>query len=229
MDEKKKAFNIDFSHLKSFININMLRNVLYFSGGIIVFIFGVVVYGIVLNLREVSLSEEMERKGIVKFTNPSIVVDRKAYNLSLYEDTILVKSYRVNFGRTITSPKSYHNDGATPVGEYNICKIDSEHIYYKFIQINYPNLEDGTEALRKNILTQKDYDKLRFEFYYSECPAYNEVLGGNIGIHGMGRFNFIMKNLPFVFNWTDGSIALSDENIDEIIKVISRGTKVVIK
>jgi len=32
-----------------------------------------------------------------------------------------------------------------------------------------------------------------------------------------------------VFNWTDGSIALSDEDIEEIYSVIKIGTKVIIK
>jgi hypothetical protein len=54
-------------------------------------------------------------------------------------------------------------------------------------------------------------------------------LGGNLGLHGIGKFNFIIKNLPFVFNWTNGSIALSDEDIDEIFSIVKVGTKVVIK
>ena len=55
------------------------------------------------------------------------------------------------------------------------------------------------------------------------------VLGGNIGIHGIGRLNSIFKNLPFVYNWTDGSIALSNEDLDEILTVINTGTNIVIK
>jgi len=55
------------------------------------------------------------------------------------------------------------------------------------------------------------------------------VLGGNICIHGIGRLNSIFKNLPFVYNWTDGSIALSNESLDEILSVIKTGTQVVIK
>ncbi|HQJ45413.1 MAG TPA: L,D-transpeptidase, partial [Ignavibacteriaceae bacterium] len=59
--------------------------------------------------------------------------------------------------------------------------------------------------------------------------SYNQVLGGNIGIQGIGRLNYVFKNLPFVYNWTDGSIALSNEDLDEIIKVIKPGTQIVIK
>ena len=55
------------------------------------------------------------------------------------------------------------------------------------------------------------------------------MLGGEIGIHGIGRLNYIFKNLPFVYNWTNGSIAMSDEDIDELYSVVKLGTKVVIK
>ena len=37
------------------------------------------------------------------------------------------------------------------------------------------------------------------------------------------------KNLPFVYNWTNGSISVSNEAIDEIFSVVQKGTKVVIK
>jgi murein L,D-transpeptidase YafK len=101
--------------------------------------------------------------------------------------------------------------------------------YYKFIKINYPNLEDASEALRKSLITQKQFNQLKFEFYYEECTNCQYSLGGEIGIHGIGRLNPIFKNLPFVYNWTDGSIALCNEDLDEILTVISEGTKVVIK
>jgi hypothetical protein len=90
-------------------------------------------------------------------------------------------------------------------------------------------LDDASEALRKSLITQKQFNQIKFEFYYEECVSYNEVLGGDIGIHGIGRLNSIFKNLPFVYNWTDGSIALSNESLDEILTVIKIGTPVVIK
>jgi hypothetical protein len=90
-------------------------------------------------------------------------------------------------------------------------------------------LDDAAEALRKGWITQSGFNQLKFEFYYEGCTKYNEVLGGDIGIHGIGRLNYIFKNLPFVFNWTNGSIAMSDENMNELYSIIKVGTKVVIK
>jgi murein L,D-transpeptidase YafK len=189
----------------------------------------VIVYGIVLNLRDVPLSEAMIKKGYSEIANPKIVVDRHNYTLGIYEDSVLIKNYRVSFGKSVHTPKTRAGDKATPVGVYKICKIYTTHKYDKFFQLNYPSLEDGTDALRKGLISQKEYNDIKFEYYYEGCTKYHNVLGGNIGIHGIGELNYIFKNLPFVFNWTDGSIAMSNENIDEIYSVIREGTEVVIK
>ena len=196
---------------------------------IVLFLSGVIVYGIILNLREIPLSEALNQKGFSELKNPNIVIDRVSFTLDLYEDSVLVKTYRASFGRTLHKPKSRAGDGATPVGSYQVCSIDTSYKYYKFFRLNYPSLDDATDALRKGLISQKEFNNIKFEYYYEGCTGYNLVLGGNIGIHGIGRFNFILKNMPFVFNWTDGSIALSDEDIEEIYSVIKIGTKVIIK
>lgn len=211
------------------LNSNTLQNVLLFSGGIILFIAGVVIYGLILNLREISLPEAMRLKGFGQIVKPSIMVDKKNYTLNLYEDTVLVKSYRASFGRNTQAAKQKKGDNATPLGEYKICSLDTSAKYYKFFSINYPNLSDATEALRKGIISQIAYDKIQYEFYYENCISSDTPLGGNIGIHGLGELDYFFKNLPFVYNWTNGSIAISNESIDELYSVVRKGTKVVIK
>lgn len=215
--------------IKSFLESSLLRNIIFTIGAIILFLSGIIVYGIVLNLREIPLEEAMAQKGFTKLEDVNLVVNRKTYTLNLYEDTVFVKSYRASFGRNLLDKKKVANDGATPVGEYKICSIQNDPTYYKFLKLNYPNLDDAVEALRKSLITQKEFNEIKFQFYYEDCIDANTVLGGNIGIHGLGRLNYIFKNLPFVYNWTNGSIAISNENLDEILKVIHKGTKVVIK
>ncbi len=226
---KIKIPNFEIFKPSFYFNVNMLKNIFFFSGGIILFIVGVIIYGIILNLREVPLQEVMAEKGITKIENPSIIIERKKYLLSLYEDTVFVKSYRVCFGRNVSNKKLKLNDLATPVGNYKICSIDTSSVYNKFFRLNYPNIDDAIEGLRKGYISQTEFDKIKFEYYYKDCPGSETALGGNIGIHGNGRLNYILKNLPFVFNWTNGSVALSNENIDELYKVIRRGTNVSIK
>lgn len=215
--------------IKSFIESSLLKNILFTIGAIVLFLFGILVYGVILNLREIPLKEAMVQKGFTKLEDPNIVVNRSNFTLSLYEDTVLIKSYRASFGRNLRDKKKLANDGATPVGEYKICSITNDPVYYKFLKLNYPNLDDAVEALRKSLITQREFNEIKFEFYYEDCISSNTVLGGDIGIHGLGRLNAIFRNLPFVYNWTNGSIAISNEDLDELLTVIKKGTKVVIK
>lgn len=210
-------------------NKTALRNIVFSISGILLFLAGTMVYGIILNLREVPLTDAMLKKGFTKLDDVSIVVDRKNFTLSIYQDTVLIKSYKASFGRNLKSKKSAVNDNATPVGIYKICNVDTTHDYYKFLRLNYPNLDDGSEALRMGRITQREFNDLKFDFYYNDCIQTKTILGNNIGIHGIGRLNYVFKNLPFVYNWTDGSVAISNENIDELLTVVGKGTKVVIK
>ncbi len=205
----------------------MLKNVLYFIASIVVFFAGMILYGLILNLSEPSLPEAMVSKGLRYLVNVKLQIDRKNYRLDLYSDTILVKSYKAVFGKSSFSPKEFLNDYCTPVGKYLICDIDTSSKYYKFFRINYPNKNDLLAALKSNQITKQDYDKIYDELDQGNCPTLKDETF-IIGIHGIGRLNAIFKNLPFVYNWTNGSIAVSNEDIDEIYSAIKKGTEVVI-
>jgi murein L,D-transpeptidase YafK len=225
----RKIVQFDIKKIFKLVNKSTLKNTIYFSGGIILFMFGVIAYGVVLNLKVVPLAEAMHSKGFTVLENPNIIIDRKTYTLNLYDDSVLIKSYRASFGRNVNTIKSRTRDGATPVGEYQICALDTTSKYHKFLRLNYPNLQDAAEALRMGWISQSTFDTLKFQYYYEGCTDGNTVLGGNIGIQGIGEYNYIFKNLPFVYNWTNGSIAISNESIDELFSVVKKGTKVVIK
>jgi murein L,D-transpeptidase YafK len=188
-----------------------------------------IVYGVILNSAEITLAEAMRSKGFEKLENVNIIVDRDKYLLNLYSDTTLVKSYKVVFGKNEKQKKSYANDYATPVGEYKICEIETENIYYKFLKLNYPNEKDASEALQNGIIKRADFIAITEAQKNGDCAPSDTRLGANIGIHGIGEYNAIFKNLPFIFNWTNGSIALSNENMDELCSVVQLGTKIVIK
>jgi murein L,D-transpeptidase YafK len=196
---------------------------------VILFFIGIVAYGIVINMREVSLAESMIAKKITQITDPSIVIDRRNYTLELYSDTIMVKKYNVVFGRNNGSIKLSKNDQVTPIGIYSICRIDTNYTYYKKMYINYPNKLDAGEALKLKIISKEEFFEITKSNRLHKCPYENTILGGEIGIQGIGEYNLIFKNLPFVFNWTNGSAAISNESMDELLSVVDIGTKVTIK
>lgn len=192
------------------------------------FLAGCVLYGIILNTADKTLKEEMDEKKITQIENAILVIDRNDYKLYLYDDTTLVKEYKAVFGRN-PDQKKIASDLATPIGTYEICEIDSTSKYNIFLRINYPNIDDISEGLKLGLLTKKEYEDLRFDYFYGTCINENTRMGGKMGIHGIGDFDLIFRNLPFVFNWTNGSIAVSNSSIEEIASVIRKGTKVVIK
>jgi murein L,D-transpeptidase YafK len=124
----------------SFLSSPLLRNVLFTIGAMALFISGVIVYGVILNLREIPLSEAMAQKGFRNLDEVNLLIDRKTFSLSVYQDTVFIKSYRVSFGRNLNDKKKLSNDGATPIGTYKICSINDDQTYYKFLKLNYPNL-----------------------------------------------------------------------------------------
>jgi murein L,D-transpeptidase YafK len=121
------------------------------------------------------------------------------------------------------------NDFITPTGKYRICRIDTDYVYYKKLFLDYPNIADAAEALRMQIITKDEFIAISNSITNDGCSNEFTELGSDIGIQGIGEYNEVFKNLPFVFNWTNGSIAVSNENIDELLSVVNIGTKVTIK
>lgn len=186
-----------------------------------------ILYGMALNFSEMTLSEAAAEKHLRYLTNIHIVVEKRKYRLDLYSDTTLVKSYKAVFGRSNLQKKVSFNDKKTPSGKYLICDIDTVSQYRKFFRINYPNETDLQEALRQGLITEAEFEKAYLAIQNNQCPQSAKI--NQLGIHGIGRLNFIFKNLPFVYNWTNGSIAISNESVDELYPLIKQGTEVEIK
>lgn len=204
----------------------MLRNTLYIFGSVVIFFAGVVCYGVILNLREVTLADALANKGITKLNDVRIVVDRKNYKLNLYAGNILVKDYKAVFGKNNGVIKTSAEDNVTPIGDYKICAIDTTSRYHKFLYLNYPNEFDAAEALARGYINKDEFSSILISAKHNECPPKETRLGSEIGIHGIGKYDLIFRNLPFSFNWTNGSIAVSNESIDELYSVVKIGTPV---
>ncbi len=204
----------------------MLRNLAFLSLSILLFFAGMVLYGMVLNLREDTLAEAMAEKNITSLNDVRLIVSREDYNMKLYSDTVLVKTYRVVFGQGTGRVKTSRFDNVTPRGNYKICKIDTNSEYHKKLFLNYPNPKDAAEALKNGTISNNEFEILTKA--NTQCPPQSTRLGADIGIHGIGEYDLIFRNLPFVFNWTNGSIAVSNSEIDELHSVVKIDTEVVI-
>ena len=102
--------------------------------------------------------------------------------------------------------KEFKGDEKTPEGIYQINNKNAKSDYHKNLGISYPNKADIKNAKRLGKQT-----------------------GGDIKIHGIkNKMGFIGKFHRW-FNWTQGCIAVTDEEIDELYNSVKIGTKIDIK
>lgn len=205
-----------------------MKNLIFYTGGIILFILGMIVYGIVQDLRKVSLKDVLFEKNIKRLENPKLIVNKLDYKLHLYLDTILIKTYNIALGSNPKFSKKSKDDRYTPVGNYVICDKKVTDGLGKILILNYPNLEDAIRGIEKNIITKDEFEKIKIASADNLCPPMNTQLGGYIKIHGNGKFDLLLRNLPFILNWTDGSIAVNNSEIEELFDVCKVGTPVII-
>lgn len=137
-------------------------------------------------------------------------LDKSDHELRLMAGDEVVKTYRVALGPGGLGPKRYEGDNVTPTGTYTLN--GRFRLYHQFINVTYPN----------------DEDKKRF----ADLKAKGEVppgrsIGFGIGLHGTGHaeWNGVHKES----DWTAGCIAVDDDEIDEIAKLVPDGTKLVIQ
>lgn len=191
-----------------------------------IFFIGLILYGIILNSGELTLEEALKEKNLSKIENLKIIVDRSSYRLQIYSGNIFIKSYKSVFGKNSSNLKTSANDLVTPLGEYKICAINNNHRYHKFLQLSYPNEQDAAEALKRGYISNEEFEIISDAINRNNCPPKETKLGSSIGIHGIGEYDLIFRNLPFTFNWTNGSIAISNKNIEELSSIVKIGTPV---
>lgn len=149
---------------------------------------------------EKAIKTSRQKKDVV------LVVDKFAKKCFVYEKGNLKHSFTVELGKNWIGNKKRKNDKATPEGIYHVeKKLDrSQTKYHKALLINYPNKDD---------LHRFEVAKRR-----GEIPS-NSDIGGSIEIHGDGG-----KGV----NWTNGCIALRNEDMDRLFSMVKSGTQVII-
>ena len=135
-----------------------------------------------------------------------VLIDKIQSSCTLIKGGKEYKNFMVEFGNNWMGDKIKNGDKATPEGIYKIIekKYGKKTQYHKALLINYPNNEDRKrfETLIKN----------------GELPK-NSSIGGSIEIHGEGG-----KGV----HWTNGCIALENQEMDILYSQCSVNTPVII-
>jgi len=141
-----------------------------------------------------------------------ILVDKSDYKLQVFYKKKLIRKYLAVFGPDRMQDKCMRGDRCTPEGWFTIVEKHESHLYNKFIGIDYPN--DSTHMKRVELIKKGKIKE-------SDQP------GDHVGIHGIWKKgnNLIEKKV----GWTDGCIALRNEDIDELYQFISKGIRIYIR
>ena len=140
------------------------------------------------------------------FSADSIVVEKQARRLSLYNNGTLVRSYLVALGQQPTGDKVRRGDMRTPEGVYYIEARNPNSRYHRALRISYPDAAHKARA-----------------------QALGVSPGGDIMIHGLPARQAWVGAAHRDFDWTEGCIAVTNAEIEEIWSAVPVGTPIHIK
>lgn len=134
-----------------------------------------------------------------------LVVLKGERRLVLMRGDRVLRVYRVALGRYPKGHKTRRGDAKTPEGTYTVdYRLDSDRSkFYRALHISYPNKRDRANARRLGV-----------------DP------GGQIMIHGLPT-KWSAKEVGHPkLDWTQGCIALTNREMDEIWAMVADGTQI---
>lgn len=133
-----------------------------------------------------------------------LLVDKSDRTLIAFRNGEALRTYKgIQFGDTPQGHKQFEGDERTPEGRYTIDTRNPQSRYHFSLRISYPNASDRTFAEERG-----------------RSP------GGDIFIHGQPNALPIGR-VPG--DWTDGCIALSNAEIEELWDLVPDGTPIEIQ
>jgi murein L,D-transpeptidase YafK len=143
-------------------------------------------------------------------------------NMELRDGDRVVRRFKVVLGSTPHDAKQTQGDGRTPVGNYFVSEKHAQSRFRHFIGLNYPNADDADRGYGARLIGPDQWADIFLATLRGSAPPWSTVLGGRVGIHGFGGRPY----LPI--DWTQGCIAISDEEIDYLFDRVFVGTPVII-
>ncbi len=135
-----------------------------------------------------------------------ILVLKGKRQLVLLQNGKVLKTYRIALGRNPEGHKVRQGDGRTPEGRYTICGRNPGSQFHRSLRISYPSKEDRARARRLGVSA-----------------------GGDIMIHGLPNGMGWLGKSSKLTDWTDGCIAVTNEEIEEIWRAVPDGTPIEIR
>lgn len=156
-----------------------------------------------------------------------LLIDTAASQLVVYQDGAAVERFpNIAIGSGGTSKLRMQGETTTPVGEFHINRINHHSRFHIFFGLDYPTVGYADRALAAGLIDQTTYAEFLDSLSRYGRPPQNTPLGGHIGIHGIGEGDLKVHRF---FNWTNGCIALTNEQIEKLTPFVTVGTRVFIR
>jgi murein L,D-transpeptidase YafK len=158
-----------------------------------------------------------------------IVVWKKRHELWVVRGDEIARRYPVSLGVDPEGQKQFRGDGRTPVGSYFVYEKRPSERFRRFLAISYPSIDDAERAFAAGQIDADTWADIWIAAKRHEKPPWDTPLGGFLGIHGTGGEGIRQARMRQVTDWTDGCIALSDSDIDDLFRLVPVGTGVEIR
>ena len=132
----------------------------------------------------------------------------------------------IAIGSNGTTRRKRVADERTPLGDYKITEIRPSSRFHMFLGLDYPTMENAELARSEERIGDDEFQRIRLALQRGNVAPQDTSLGGHLGFHGIGDGN---PEIHELFNWTNGCIALSNEQIDDLAELITVGTPVHIR
>ena len=152
--------------------------------------------------------ETLEQKIFLLRTEPAdkVLIEKNERRLTLLSKGKVIKIYKIALGGNPVGPKERQGDNKTPEGTYIIDSRNGASGYHLSLHISYPNEKDKMRAKELGV-----------------SP------GGDIMIHGIKNGLSWIGSFHTEVDWTEGCIAVTNEEIEEIDRLVPNGTIVEIR
>ncbi|NBZ87636.1 L,D-transpeptidase family protein [Stagnihabitans tardus] len=136
-----------------------------------------------------------------------VLVEKSSRLLTLMRGDQVLAQYEVSLGaRGDAGPKTTRGDERTPEGHYVIDWRNPESIAHLSLHISYPRPEDLAQA-----------------------KVEGRDPGGDIMIHGLPNGWGALSALHLIWDWTDGCIAVTNAQMQDIWSRVPDGTPIEIR
>jgi murein L,D-transpeptidase YafK len=149
---------------------------------------------------------------------PHIIIKKNARILEVFDGAKLVRSYKIALGFAPVGDKEIEGDGKTPEGEFYVFTKNPKSRFHLSLGLSYPSKPGAKRGLNAKLITDEEFESINTAIETCGMPPQKTRLGGEIYIHGGGTDR----------DWTDGCIALKNEEVTELFDLISKGARVLI-